>query len=218
MENNNIEKRYNSIELRANKDSRTIEGYAILFNSESEILGNFIEVIERNAIDENIINQSDIKLLYNHSEASGVLARSKYGKGTLSISIDERGVKFSTELPNTTLGNDIMELVKRGDLDACSFAFTIDKDTWSKLNDNMYKRTINQIKELFDFSIVVTPAYSLTSVSTRSLNELEQLKNQELLQIDDEVEKQERQAKAEQQKVEDEKFNIYFKKLKQKYL
>lgn len=218
MENQNIEKRYNSIELRANKESRTIEGYAILFNSESEILGNFIEVIERSAINENIINQSDIKLLYNHSEASGVLARSKYGKGTLSISIDERGVKFSTELPNTSLGNDILELVKRGDLDACSFAFTIEKDSWTKLKENMYKRTISQIKELFDFSIVVTPAYSLTSVSTRSLDELNKLKNQELLEIDEEQEKQERQAKAEQQSADDEKFKLYMKKLQQKYL
>ena len=215
-----IEVRYINTELRANTETREITGYAIVFNTESENLGNFIEVIDRDAVTPELIANSDIKLLYNHDEMQGILARSKRGKGTLNISIDERGVKYSAILPNTTLGNDVLESIRRGDLDSCSFAFTLDTngDNWTKIKDNLYKRTITKFSELFDFSVVVTPAYSSTSVSARALDKIKELEQKELLELDLDAEKQENQRKAQEQLEKDKAFNEYYNRLKCKYL
>ena len=157
-------------------DSRIVEGYAVVFNSESRDLGGFTEVIEPRAI-EGILEKSDILCLLNHNEDRGILARSKYGKGSLELSVDETGLKYRFEAPNTALGDELLEGLKRGDISTSSFAFTIDKDTWTKKEDGSYLRTINQFKELFDVSPVYKEAYPDTSVALRKM---EQLKGKDL--------------------------------------
>ena len=77
---------------------RTIEGYAAVFNSESEDMG-LIEIIRPQAITQDAINNSDIFALFNHDD-DRVLARSKNGVGTLSLQVDGRGLKYSFEAPN----------------------------------------------------------------------------------------------------------------------
>ena len=203
--NNNNEKRYLSTNLRSDKESRIIEGTAIVFNSESQILAErgkvFIEEIKRSAINEDLILKSDIKLLFNHNSNMGVLARSKFGEGTLNITIDDKGVHFQTVAPRTKLGDDVLEMIDRGDLDGCSFEFALNDDTDCQyFNTNIKgvrKRIINKIQSLSDFSIVVTPAYPATSVNARALEKLNE----------DDLEKE-----------KNEKFEIYLKKLKKKYL
>ena len=49
----------------------------------------------------------------------------KNGVGTLSLKVDGRGLKYSFEAPNTTMGNDLLELVNNGVIDKSSFAFTV---------------------------------------------------------------------------------------------
>lgn len=176
------ELRYNPINLRVvssedNVDSRTITGTAIVFNSRSELLNEqgirFYETIAPTAITQELIDESDIVMLYNHKKDAGVLARSKKGAGSLKIGISGEGVDFSFEAPNSPLGETILESVKRGDLDACSFAFGISEggDKWQK-EDKHYLRTINKINLLTDFSIVVNPAYTATQCNSRGLDEL----------------------------------------------
>ncbi len=112
-------------------------------------------------------------MLYNHEKDAGILARSKKGVGTLTVILTETGVDFSFDAPNSAIGDNILESVKRGDLDACSFAFYIATggDSWLKVGD-VYSRTIKTIALLTDFSIVVNPAYSATSCNSRGLDEL----------------------------------------------
>ncbi len=168
-------------ELRAlENDSRMVEGYAIVFNSESNDLGGFKEIIDARAID-GVIEKSDILCLLNHNEDKGVLARSKYGEGSLNLEIDERGLKYMFEAPNTALGDELLEGLKRGDITTSSFAFTVGKDNWEKREDGSYLRTIVSIQELFDVSPVYRAAYDATSVKadTRGLDEIKQ-KEQEL--------------------------------------
>lgn len=162
-------------------DSRTVEGYALVFGKQSRDLGGFTEVIEPTAL-EGILEKSDILCLLNHNEDRGILARSKYGTGSLELSIDDTGLKYRFEAPNTALGDELLEGLKRGDISTSSFAFTIDKDTWTKKDDGSYLRTINQFKELFDVSPVYRPAYEDTSVtiSQRCLDKLKELKEQDL--------------------------------------
>lgn len=157
-------------EFRILPDSRKIEGYALLFDVESRDLGGFKEVIERNALD-GVIENSDILALYNHNE-NNVLARATNGNGTLSLDVDEKGLRYSFEAPDTPLGNEVFNAIQRGDLRNSSFAFTVDKQgqKWEK-RDNIFVRTITRFKELFDVSPVFRPAYADTSVATRSLDE-----------------------------------------------
>ena len=109
---------------KRNEDSRIVEGYAIVFNSESRDLGGFTEVIEPTAL-EGVLQQSDILCLLNHNEDRGILARSKYGAGSLKLEVDSTGLKYSFEAPCTNLGDELLEGLKRGDITTSSFAFTI---------------------------------------------------------------------------------------------
>ena len=98
-----MEKEIRKISNLQNTNERTISGYAIIFNSMSENLGGFYETIEPTAID-GVIEISNVFALLNHDE-NKVLARSKYGVGSLKLEVDEKGLKYSFDAPNTDLLN-----------------------------------------------------------------------------------------------------------------
>ena len=181
----------NNIEVRAirstqvvNPDSRTVEGYAVVFNSQSEDLG-FYETINPSAITEEVLKRSDVFCLFNHDQ---VLARSKYGEGSLKLEIDERGLKYSFTAPNTDLGEELLEHLQRGEIDSSSFAFTVSLDEgsekWYTVEGVQY-RDIYKIENLYDVSPVYQPAYQETTVSKRTLDKLNQLR-----EMQDEKEKE----------------------------
>lgn len=151
--------------------SRVIRGYAIVWDAESRVLWDgeeFVEVIARGAVTEELLKRSDVKALYNHKH-DYLLARSVNGTGSLALTIDEHGLAFAFDAPDTTWGNDVLALVRRGDLRGCSFAFTVDSRsvTYSRREDGMPLRRIERIAELYDVSVVVEPAYTQTSVNAR---------------------------------------------------
>lgn len=156
--------------ISQNPESRSVTGYAIIFNSESKDLGGFNEVIEPSAL-EGVLERSDVLCLLNHNEDKGVLARCNHGKGSLTLEIDEKGLRYSFEAPNTSLGDELLEGIRRGDISTSSFAFKVGKDNWTKRSDGSYLRTINSISSLFDVSPVYRAAYEATSVNTRGLEE-----------------------------------------------
>lgn len=162
-------------------ESRTVSGYAIVFNSDSNDLGGFIERIDPNSLD-GVVEKSDVLCLLNHNEDRGVLARSNKGEGSLTLEIDEIGLKYTFEAPNTALGDELLEGLRRGDISTSSFAFTVGKDSWSKLENGTYLRTINSINELFDVSPVYRAAYDATSVKadSRGLDAIKQKEKEEL--------------------------------------
>ena len=167
-----MNKEFRQIRIDSNAEARTIRGYAAVFNSESNDLG-FYETIAPGAITEDTIIRSDVVATLNH-DPEKVLARSKYGKGTLQLNVDERGLKYEYEAPNTTLGNDLREMLKRGDIDAASFAFTVSQEEgaqkWEK-RDGKYYRTIYKIDKLLDVAAVYHPAYSAASTELRAQQE-----------------------------------------------
>lgn len=162
-------------------ESRTVSGYAIVFNSDSNDLGGFIERIDPNSLD-GVVEKSDVLCLLNHNEDRGVLARSNKGEGSLTLEIDEIGLKYTFEAPNTALGDELLEGLRRGDISTSSFAFTVGKDSWSKMENGTYLRTINSINELFDVSPVYRAAYDATSVKadSRGLDAIKQKEKEEL--------------------------------------
>ena len=179
----NIEYRNFNLELRGEEESRHIEGYGSVFNSRSLDLGGFQEIIAPGAFD-GVIERSDVKALLDHNAERGILARSRNGKGSLSLELDERGLKYSFDAPHTNLGDEVVEGLKRGDYSQSSFAFTVESESWTKEADGSYLRTITKIGGLYDVSIVANPAYTDTSVALRSLDAF---KAQEETQIPEEV-------------------------------
>lgn len=160
----------------AEENSRIVEGYAIVFNQQSRQLYDkaskkvFTEIIDPRAVTKTFLDDQDVKMLYNHSNDM-LLARSTYGIGTLSYEIDEYGVKYRFEMPNTTVGNDVLELIRRGDVWGCSFAFSYAKDgVRDEKRNGQNFRTVIQMASIDDFSIVVDPAYLGTYVTTREFS------------------------------------------------
>ena len=191
----NLEVRSFNIELRGEGESRHIEGYGSVFNERSLDLGGFVEMIAPGAFD-GVIERSDVKAYLDHNPQRGILARSRNGEGSLHLEVDERGLKYSFDAPNTQLGDEVVEGLKRGDYTQSSFAFTVQDQSWSKMEDGTYLRTINKVGALYDVSIVANPAYEGTSVALRSLDEF---KAQEDAQVPEEV----REAPVEEVQVEE---------------
>lgn len=153
-------------------DGRRIVGYAIVFNHESRVLydkasrSTFIEVIRPEAVNMDFLGRQDIKLNFQHNN-DNILARSCMGFGSLSYDIDDYGVKFSCELPNSSMGNDVLEMIRRGDVFGCSFAFTYGKDGYKDVKTGSERyRYVTGFGSIDDFAIVVDPAYLGTMVTT----------------------------------------------------
>ena len=182
----NLERRSFDIEFRE-AESRKVEGYASVFNSRSKDLGGFTEVIDPAAFN-GVIERSDVLALLNHDQDRGVLARSRKGVGSLTLTVDERGLHYSFDAPNTALGNELVEGLKRGDISTSSFAFTVAGEKWTKEEDGSYLRTITQIDKLYDVSPVYNEAYEDTSVALRSL---EAARAEEQEEVEDEEPKDE---------------------------
>ena len=208
----NLERRSFDIEFRE-AESRKVEGYASVFNSRSKDLGGFTEIIDPAAFN-GVIERSDVLALLNHDQDRGVLARSRKGVGSLTLTVDERGLHYSFDAPNTALGNELVEGLKRGDISTSSFAFTVAGEKWTKEEDGSYLRTITQIDKLFDVSPVYNEAYEDTSVALRSLeaaraeeaasrSDVEPTEEQE--EVEDEEPKDDENNEVEEPVVEEEK-------------
>lgn len=155
-------------ELRSENGGRHISGKAISFDTESNDIG-FIEILHRGCISQELIDSSNIVFLYNH-DYNQVIARANKGKGTLNIDLRDDGVYFDLEVPNTTMGNDLLENIRLGNITQCSFGFNYANEEGAykdeKIGDVWY-RNVYKIGELYDLSAVTYPAYDDTYVNAR---------------------------------------------------
>lgn len=155
-------------EVREDGDGMTFEGYAAVFNSPSQPLP-FTEKIAPGAFHRSLRSRNDIKLLWNHDTGS-VLGSTR--AGTLTLSEDSFGLRVKATFPNTQLGRDTSELVRRGDVDSMSFGFSVPSggDEWS---GDGTERTLKSVR-LHEVSIVAFPAYEATAgtASVRGLDKI----------------------------------------------
>lgn len=154
-------------EVREIADGMTFVGYAAKFNSRSENLGGFTEVIEPGAFARSLKSRNDVKLLVNH-DTGRVLASTR--AKTMRLVEDNVGLRVEADLPNTSDGRDMAELLKRGDLSSMSFGFNVIKDSWST---DGTERTLKSVR-LFEVSIVAFPAYAATEATVRGLDKVAQ--------------------------------------------
>jgi uncharacterized protein len=150
-------------EIRAG-EKRTVGGYAALFDTETEIGGMFREKIAKGAFAKAVAG--DVRALIDH-DTGRVIGRTK--AGTLRLEEDDRGLAVEIDLPNTSDGRDIAELIERGDVSGMSFGFRVTKQEWDESGE-MPLRTIQEA-ELFEVSAVAFPAYEETEIAMRSLDD-----------------------------------------------
>jgi HK97 family phage prohead protease len=166
---NNIERRFiSNKELRATTSAtgkRVLTGYSAKYNRSIDprmatVLG-FNEQCAPGCFDRSIKSGADVMFLRDHNKAL-LMGRTK--SGTLSLSSDDVGLRFTCELPNTPSATELHELVSRGDLPGCSFSFTVAKggQRFSKVAGQM-TRILTDV-DLHDVSVVAEPAYPDTSV------------------------------------------------------
>lgn len=194
--------------------SRTITGYAILFNTPSAVLWSWDdederEIIEPGAVTQDLLDACDIKMTMFHDRQL-ILARSKQGQGTLTYKVDEKGVSFEFEAPMTAEGDKALESVRRGDIDGCSFAFrthyydrafvepTTTIDAEGKKTITYHVKTITDIR---DFTLTADPAYPDTTCEASqrelfsSLRELSKPAPADTTKIDEQVRDMQERAK-----------------------
>jgi HK97 family phage prohead protease len=163
-----------NLTVRADDQSKMIiEGYPIVFDREAYIdcgFDGWYEKVDRNAFAN--ADMTDVALKYNHNDNVFILARTR--NGSLTLTIDERGVFMHAELIDTTTNRDVYEMVRSGLLTEGSFAFTVTSDTETKDGNGEVHRTITGIGKLFDVAICPNGAYGdLTEIYARSYDLLE---------------------------------------------
>lgn len=163
------------VEIReSDEGKRTISGYAVKWGLPSKkIGGKFIEVFHQGAFAESI-ESGEQRALWSH-DRSKVLGRTK--NNTLRLKEDDVGLHFEVDLPNTTLGNDTYESIKRGDVDGASFGFGVLKQKWDREKTknvvrNILKASLNEV------SPVGLPAFPDSEVSIRSIEGFEEFNKQ----------------------------------------
>lgn len=161
---------------------KVIEGYFALYEQETELFDGVFEIISKGAFDNTLNN--DIRALWNHN-TQYVLGRSK--NGSLQLQADEKGLFGIIKLPNTQYAEDLHELVKRGDIDQCSFGFNILDEDLEELASGGYRWRIKEI-DLHEISVVTFPAYENTTVQARS-KQIELLEARKLQQQKDALSK-----------------------------
>jgi len=198
-----------------------LEGYASVFNQKSKLIYErgkyFHEIIDPKAFDKVLADENlDVKLTFNHARDK-LIARTI--SNTLQLSVDDKGLLFRAELPNVSYANDIYELVLRGDLFENSFGFAVNESTgveWTKDNEGNNVRTVRNISNLIDVSVVTDAAFENTSISARDDEELkdeERIEPQPEEKIEEEKQEEE---KTEREKQEIEKLRMHITILKLK--
>lgn len=195
-------------EIDGIEESRTITGYAILFDvpsaplyeDEDEVIR---EVIAPEAVSLELLDKSDIKMTMFHDRQL-LLARSNKGSGTLSYGIDDKGVFFEFEAPDTADGDKAIELVKRGDIAGCSFAFSTRYYDRAFVEESVVHGDkvevtyrVKVITGIYDFTLAADPAYPDTSVEAREIvDALHQRRQREKEKFEKQIAEMRRAASA----------------------
>jgi HK97 family phage prohead protease len=160
------------IETRDGEETRTITGYAVVFDKPSHVMGRgswaFQETIARTAFEG--VDMSKVVATFNHN-FDNILARAD--SNTLNLTIDDFGLKYTFESPNTTAGNDLLENVRNGNIKGSSFMFSVKEQKWTYKEDENDPdlREVTKVDELIELGPVTMPAYPDTSAAKRSHEE-----------------------------------------------
>lgn len=161
MDSKNKEYRSATLAATDTKDKQLVEGYAAVFEQPAIIYScdgiDYKEIIDKDAFVGTDL--SDVPFKYNHSDNFLVLARTR--NKTLTLTVDNMGLKISADLAPVQAGKDLYNLIKRGDIDKMSFAFMVAQDSYDTAT---HTRRILKFDKIYDVSAVDMPAYNGTSI------------------------------------------------------
>lgn len=189
-------------------ESRTITGYAILFNTPSAPLYSYDdeearEVIAQTAVTKELLDGCDIKMTMFHDRQL-ILARSRNGNGTLKYGVDSKGVYFEFDAPNTSDGDKALELVRRGDISGCSFMFTthyydsayVSRDVQRVNGKTIVTYTVNVITGIYDFTLAADPVYQDTNCEAEARELVKELRTPEVNKKESKMSEQVREMRC----------------------
>jgi HK97 family phage prohead protease len=176
-------------ETEDGQKSRTVEGYAVVFGVRSVNLTPWssdrevYEIMEPGSITPDLLSRSDVVLTAFHNNQM-ILGRWRMGKGTLTLELDQRGLKIRCTLAETATADELLAAIERGDITGMSFAFTADEE--DNVNGVVYEKTseraasgkvvwlrhVKKVTGLYDVTIAGHPAYEQTTIEARELNDL----------------------------------------------
>lgn len=214
-------------EQEGEQRSRTIEGHAIVFGVRSNNLTPWsswrevYEIIEPGSVTTDLLQRSDVVLTAFHNNEI-ILGRSNKGQGTLSLSLDAKGLLVRCELPDTERANELLTAIERGDISGMSFAFSTDEYdsehclSWEHIREEdhdgleVWVRHVKRIDNLYDVTIAGHPAYPQTDVAQREVDEeldkiLGEPEKRKAQREAAEAAKREEERKAEEAKAEQER-------------
>jgi HK97 family phage prohead protease len=154
-----------------------VEGYAVVFNDPT-VLWEYDGIQYKEQVDRDAFSETDMSdVIFNYNHGGKVMARTR--NNTLTLTVDDKGLKVRARLDGTEEGRDLYEEIQGGYIDRMSFSFTTKESSYD--SDN-HMRTILKVKKLYDVSAVDIPAYDTTSISARSFFELEREKERKALE------------------------------------
>lgn len=191
-----MEKRTVNLQFRSTDlETRKIEGYAAIFSDEYTKLKDrwgdcFYEKISPGAFLKTLNDKTRDKFMLINHDWNKVVGRTN---SNLELEEDNKGLRFSLEVPSTTDGNDLLENVRLGLVKGCSFGFNIvnQKTRWD--DDWNFYRDITEV-DLFEITATPIPAYSDTEISCRS-EELSNISIKEMREKEKNLEDPEKQNK-----------------------
>lgn len=168
-------------ESEGGSESRTIEGYVLKFGVRSVLLHDwwnpYYEILEPGCVTREMLDKCNIPLTMFH-DPELVIARSKNGKGTLNYTVDGLGTQFNADVARTSDGDKALELVRRGDLDGCSFVYSTDEMDPEAVTyeasgekdadgNDILLRHVWRIDSITDFTLTGNAAYEQTECVAR---------------------------------------------------
>jgi HK97 family phage prohead protease len=153
-------------------DEARISGYGAVFydgtpGTEYRLREDMVERLLPGAFDR-AIREDDVRGLFNH-DPNNVLGRSQ--AGTMKLAADGTGLRYEIVPGETTIGRDVREHLKRGDVTGSSFSFELEKNGQEFRKENgLIIREIKSVR-LFDVGPVTFPAYTGTTAEARAAYE-----------------------------------------------
>ncbi len=156
-----------AVELRAvGVRGRTLHGHAAVYGQDAELDDATVEQLAPGAFDVVLDDPAtDARALWDHDTR---MLLGRQGAGTLRLHADGDGLAYAVDLPRTSYAEDLIELVRRGDVTGASFAFVPGEVERGRTSDGRTRITHTSVAQLLDVSPVTYPAYRGATTALRS--------------------------------------------------
>jgi HK97 family phage prohead protease len=172
-----------NFELRAKADDSgelIVEGIAASFNQPT-VLFEYDGIEYKEQVDDRAFNEADMTdVIFNYNHGGKVMARTR--NKTLQLMVEKDGLRIRARLDGTEEGRRLYEEIQGGYIDRMSYAYTVQEDAYDTTN---HMRTVRKIKKVYDVSAVDIPAYDTTSISTRSILDLDKFEREKAAAVDE---------------------------------